>query len=110
MRTFSADKVLGPFFASMKRAGLLVVRSSNGLSDHLIIRVLRFSTDDLVGTGHGEREDRRTVLAADSVSRNRRGGPTTAGRGPSCDRGMRSDRVRVGFVAGPRGRGNVADY
>jgi hypothetical protein len=51
MRTFSADKVLGPFFASMKRAGLLVVRYPDGLSDHLIIRVLRFITDDLLEAG-----------------------------------------------------------
>jgi hypothetical protein len=35
----------------MKRAGLLVVRYPDGLSDHLIIRVLRFITDDLLEAG-----------------------------------------------------------
>src|SRR5579863_2761985 len=75
----------------------------------LIIKVLQVTTGDLLEAGCGERKIRGTILAADSVSRHRRGGTAAAGGGASCDCGMRRHGIGAGVFVGAHGRRDAPD-
>src|ERR1022692_4285465 len=110
-RTVSANNVLGPVatFDEARKASVVCILGSKAVQT-LIIKVLWVKTGDLLEAGRGEGKIRRTVLTADSVPRNRSGGPAAAGRGTRGDCGVRRDRVGAGVIVGASGGGNAADY
>src|SRR5208282_5156926 len=98
-----------PTFDEARKAGVVCILEAEAVQT-LIIKVLRVKTGDLLETGRGERKIRRTIFAADSVSRNWRRGPAAPEGRASCDCGMRSDGVGAGVITGTSRRGKVADY
>src|SRR4029077_19975883 len=97
-----------PTFDEARKACVVCILTAQ--ASQTIIKVLRRKTGDLLEAGRGERKIRGTVLAADSVSRDRNGRPAAAGCGTSGDCGLRSDRLSVGVIAGARGGGTASNH
>src|ERR1700691_1647909 len=98
-----------PMFDEARKAGVVCILAAEAVQT-LIIKVLQVKTGDLLEAGRGEGKVRRTVFAADSVSRHRSGGSAASGCRESRDCGMRSDWIGAGVVTGARRRGDDADY